>query len=141
MKGHDCFICEADIFVKDKSIFDKELNHSCYFGKMIKGYSDDWVFNLDKAGRIIRVCKCGKDVFNMVGISFFKKRDVGILAEAVHEIYADEKNGNYYWDEVVDKNLDKLDLTIHEVYDDQICEFDTIEELAKVDKGYKCYIS
>ncbi len=40
----DCFICEADLLVSDPSVFDKELNCSGYYGKMVKGYSADWVF-------------------------------------------------------------------------------------------------
>ena len=48
------FICEADLCVSDKTIFDKNLKHSCYSGKMVKGYSDDWVFDQDENGRITR---------------------------------------------------------------------------------------
>ena len=55
----DCFICEADLYVSDPSIFTAELNGSCYYGKMVKGHSDDWVFEQDETGRIIRVGKIG----------------------------------------------------------------------------------
>ena len=40
----DCFICEADLLISDSSIFMKNLDESCYFGKMVMGNSDDWVF-------------------------------------------------------------------------------------------------
>ena len=43
MKTNDCFICEADLFVSDPSIFSAKLDRSCYYGKMVKGYSDDWI--------------------------------------------------------------------------------------------------
>ena len=43
----DCFICEADLYISDLSIFDAELSRSCYYGKMVPGFSDDWVFDWD----------------------------------------------------------------------------------------------
>ena len=53
--GADFFICEADLYVVDVKIFDKKLEHSCYFGKMVPGFSDDWVFEQNSDGRITRV--------------------------------------------------------------------------------------
>ena len=43
LKG-DCFICEADLFVSDSTIFTSKLERSCYYGKFVGGHSDDWVF-------------------------------------------------------------------------------------------------
>ena len=45
----DCFICEADLYVADLDIFRKmgEQEYSCYFGKYVKNYSSDWVFEIE----------------------------------------------------------------------------------------------
>ena len=82
-----CFICEADLYVSDPALFDAELSHSCYFGKMVKGHSDDWVFDTDEAGRITRVGKVGDDRFNMVGISWFCRDDARLLGELINNAY------------------------------------------------------
>lgn len=124
----DCFICEADLVVSDLSIFDKKLDDSGYYGKMVSGFSDDWIFELQD-GFISRVGKGGTDTYNMVGISFFKKEDAVILAQEIQKSYAKEENANRYWDEIVDWNLDKLRLKIYPVSADQIIEIDTVEEL------------
>ncbi len=124
----DCFICEADLVVSDLSIFDKKLDDSGYYGKMVSGFSDDWIFELQD-GFISRVGKGGTDTYNMVGISFFKKEDAIILAQEIQKAYAKEENANRYWDEIVDWNLDKLRLKIYPVSADQIIEIDTVEEL------------
>ncbi len=124
----DCFICEADLVVSDLSIFDKKLDDSGYYGKMVSGFSDDWIFELQD-GFISRVGKGGTDTYNMVGISFFKKEDAVILAQEIQKAYAKEENANRYWDEIVDWNLDKLRLKIYPVSADQIIEIDTVEEL------------
>lgn len=130
----DCFICEADLLVSDASIFDKEPDCSGYYGKMVRGYSDDWVFELQD-GFISRVGKGGADTYNMVGISFFKKEDARILADEIVEAYGREENANLFWDEVVDQNLDRLRLKVFPVEEGQIVEIDTVEELTALDKN------
>lgn len=130
----DCFICESDLYVTDPSIFQKDLRNSCYYGRMEKGYSDDWVFEL-RDGLISRVGKGGEDTYNMVGIAYFKKEDACILREEIEKAYEKEENGNLFWDEVVDRNLDRLKLTIEEVQQGQIVEIDTVEELERINES------
>lgn len=128
----DCFICEADLLVADGSVFGKKLDGSGYYGKMVGGYSDDWVFEqLD--GLISRVGKGGTDTYNMVGISFFKQEDARILAEEIAKAYHTEGNADLFWDEVVDQNLDRLHLKVFPVEEGQIVEIDTVDELTALD--------
>lgn len=131
----DCFICESDLYVADSSIFRKDLKNSCYYGRMEKGYSDDWVFEL-RDGLISRVGKGGSDTYNMVGVSYFKKEDARILREEIERAYEKEENGNLFWDEVVDRNLNRLKLTIEEVQQGQIVEIDTVEEWERINEGF-----
>lgn len=132
----DCFICEADLYIPDKNVFNTELKNSCYYGKMVPGYSEDWVLEQDKSGRIVRIGKGGADVYNMVGVSYFRKNDAGLLAKAIREAY--EKSGyeNFFWDEIVNQNLDILNLNVHPVEPQHIVELDTVAELIKIDSQY-----
>ena len=125
----DCFICEADLCVKDADIFMGELPRSYYFGKMVAGHSDDWVFDTDETGRITRVGKGGDDRYNMVGVAYFKKKDARLLAQMIRDAYGREGYEALFWDDVVNTNLDVLDLTVHEIKAGQIVEIDTVEEL------------
>lgn len=128
----DCFICEADLLVADGSVFGKKLDGSGYYGKMVGGYSDDWVFE-QRDGLISRVGKGGTDTYNMVGISFFKQEDARILAEEIAKAYHTEGNADLFWDEVVDQNLDRLHLKVFPVEEGQIVEIDTVDELTALD--------
>lgn len=130
----DCFICESDLYVADPSIFQKDLTYSCYFGRMQEGYSEDWIFEMD-GQRISRIKKGGSDTYNMVGISYFKKADARILREEIEKAYEAEENGQLFWDEVVDRNLDKLVLTVEPVLKGQLVEIDTVEELRRVNES------
>lgn len=131
--NNDCFICEADLYVKNTALFSVELSHSCYFGKMVKGHSEDWVFDLNADGRIVRVGKIGDDCFNMVGVAWFVKDDANLLGKLIRNVYGTDGYQFLFWDDVVNENLDKLDLIVHEIPSDQIVEIDTVEELRTVD--------
>lgn len=130
----DCFICESDLYIADDSIFRKELPESCYYGRMVEGYSADWVFEQEN-GRITRVGKGGTNVYNMVGVAYLKKQDAMILRTAIEEAYGREECSRLFWDDVVNQNLDRLRLTVEPVQDGQLVEIDTVEELNKINES------
>jgi len=133
IKGN-CFICEADLYVADATIFQKDLQESCYYGRMQEGYSQDWVFEL-QGGRIVRVGKGGTDTYNMVGVAYFKQTEAGILKEMIEEAYVKEENSQLFWDDVVNQNLNKLQLVVEPVEAGQLVEIDTVEELKAIDES------
>ncbi len=136
-RGRDTFICESDIVLSDPLLFQTELESSCYFGKFVKGHSDDWVFDRDSAGRITRVGREGDDCYNMCGVSFFYAKEATIIADAVCERYNTEGYEELFWDDVVNENLDRLALYVHPVENDRIVEIDSIDELILIDPSYK----
>ena len=135
MGSADCFICEADLCVSDPSIFDGEMKHSCYYGKMVTGHSDDWVFDMEE-DRIVRVGKCGDDTYNMCGISFFKRLDAQIIADAIVEAYKYKDHAQLFWDEIVDREIRNIYLTIRPVTQEQVVEIDSLDELKTIDSSY-----
>ncbi len=132
-KGN-CFICESDLYVADDSIFRKELKNSCYYGRMQEGDSQDWVFELENE-RIVRVGKGGCNTYNMVGVAYFKQQEAQILKAEIEKAYPFEENRQLFWDDIVDRNLDKLYLTVEPVTDGQLVEIDTVEELLEIDES------
>lgn len=134
LKG-GCYICEADLYVSDTSILEAELNHSCYYGKMVKGHSDDWVFDQDENGIITRVGKYGDDCYNMTGIAYFTADDARILHHAIEEEYGKAGYETLFWDDVVNKHISEFNLMVHPVEHSQIVEIDTVDELKEVNAG------
>lgn len=130
----DCFICEADLFISDKNIFNIYEKYSGYFGKMVNAHSDDWVFDVGLDGYITRVGKVGDNQYNMVGLSYFTLNDAKILSQSIKDAYGKDGYENLFWDDVVNNNLDKLKLKIHPVSENQIVEIDTVEELEQINK-------
>ena len=134
LRQGDCFICEADLYAADEELFCGAPDHSCYYGKMVEGHSDDWVFDLNDEGYITRVGKVGDGRYNMTGVAFFKAADAALLADAIEETYGSEGYEELFWDDVVDRNLHKLRLRVHPVAHDSIVEIDTPQELEEVNK-------
>lgn len=131
------FICESDLVISDKDIFKKNLKGSCYYGKMVKGESDDWVFETNENGRITRVGKVGTDCYNMVGVAYFEQKDATILKEKIIDGYNSGKCNEWFWDDVVNANLDILNLHVEPVEEGQMIEIDTVEELERENAKYE----
>ena len=131
MAEANCFVCEADLFVSNAEVLCGEIPMSGYFGKMVNGFSNDWVFETDSKGLITRVGKGGTDCFNMVGISYFKQPDASKIAKAILEEVKRPENANLFWDEVVDRLVKQgmLNLMVHQVSTSDVVECDTIDEL------------
>ncbi len=135
LKTGNCFICEADLYVKSGEFLKVSGEKSGYFGRLVKGYSDDWVFDTDGEGRITRVGKCGTDRYNMMGFSYFNAADALTLADCIEDAY---KKGGYeelFWDDVVNANLNRLNLCVFPVENGVVTEIDTVEELDKINSA------
>ena len=133
----NCFVCEADLYIPDPAVLNGTHDKSCYYGKMVEGYSADWVFEQDDTGRIIRVGKGGTDCYNMCGISYFLKEDAKKIADAVVERYNHPGYEDLFWDDVVDSILDEVDLDVHPIVPGSIIEIDTVDELKEVEERFK----
>ena len=127
--SEDCFICEGDLYIYNKNIFNLFRKESGYFGKMVNGRTEDWVFDVSESGFITRIGKIGCNQYNMVGLSYFTKADSKFLSKVIKKAYLENGNKHLFWDEIVNNNLDKLKLKIHKVAFDEIVEIDTVEEL------------
>lgn len=140
VQGHDCFVCEADIVISGPEMFDQVLEYSCYFGVKVPGYSSDWLFDQDEAGRITRVGKGGTDKYNMCGVCYLKAEDMAVVRDAAVEAY--QHPGEFeqlYWDDIVNKVIRQIYMTVNPVRRDQIVEIDNVEELKEVDPDYMKY--
>lgn len=132
---NNCFICESDVYVKNPDVFLKELSVSCYYGKMVFGYTYDWIFETQN-NRITKIKKGGTDVYNMTGIAYLQKSDAKLLKRRIREIYDRPDSEQLFWDEVVDSLLEQIYMEICEVNADDLIEVDTVEELAAIDNSY-----
>ena len=139
MASSDCLVCESDLFLPKADVLVRDLSRSGFFGKMVAGFSDDWVFDTNSVGCITRVGKCGTNCFNMVGISYFRRADSTKIANAVVDAVKKPENAGLFWDEVVDQLVKggELNLVVYPVSPNEVIECDTIEDLRKLETTLK----
>ena len=131
----DCFMCDADLYVKNPEVFKRELSASCFYGKYVPGKTSEWVFKV-KDDRITHICVGGDDDYNLVGISYWKKEDALALRNSIEEAYGKPGHEELFWEEIADRFLDRLFVTVSPVREDDIIEIDTYEELLAMDPSY-----
>ncbi|MEG0875237.1 MAG: sugar phosphate nucleotidyltransferase [Clostridiales bacterium] len=132
----NCFICDADLYVEDSSIFLGEIPTSVFFAKKGRGLSEDWIFETENQ-RITKIKIAGKDNYLLVGISYWQQKDAEFLKNKIAVAYEKPGHENLFWEEIADKYLSQLKVYIHEIPQKTIVELDTVEELKSFDSFYK----
>ncbi|MCL1903598.1 MAG: sugar phosphate nucleotidyltransferase [Oscillospiraceae bacterium] len=131
----NCFICEADLYISDRNMLLTEFCKSCYLGKYVSGFSDEWVFITEEnTDRIIKLDRNGTDLYNMCGISFWLKDDIQVIMRALNQAYDKAGHEELYWDEIVDGVLRDINVSVSPVKPEQIIEIDTVAELKLINE-------
>lgn len=65
----------------------------------------------------------------MTGISYLKSYEAAQVSEAVEKMWGSPGYEGLYWDEVVDRSLDRIKLKVWPVEEGKITELDTPAEL------------
>lgn len=75
---------------------------------------------------------------NQNKLSAVLAKDARIVADAINEAYAHKgEYENLFWDDIVDRKLKEIDLTVHPINSDTIVEIDSVKELETIDPDYK----
>ena len=69
----------------------------------------------------------------MVGVAYLKVKEASVIADAVENTYGSDGYEDLFWDDVVDRNLNKLNLRVWPIKEGQIAEIDTVDELREME--------
>ena len=131
----DAYVLESDLVLYNPKRIRKYELHSNYMGKKVD-QTDDWCFDV-KDGVIQAVNVGGKDCYHMYGISFWKKEDAKKMQEDIPALYYSDGGKQKYWDEVSLRYFkDHYNIHVREVFEGDIIEIDTFNELKEIDSMY-----
>ena len=131
----NCYICEADIYLKNKNLIRKYQYKSNYCGIKCE-QTDDWCLQESK-GIITGVSVGGINGYRMLGISYWNTQDGKKLAECIKKAYKMPGGKERYWDSVpLTLFNDSFELSIRKCQFEDFEEIDTLAELKKVDSVY-----
>lgn len=134
-----CYICEADLLLKDKNLIRKYEYETCFLG-FYSEKSDDWCAKL-KHG-IIKTFKIGgKKVWQTCGISYWNLEEGNKLKASLEKTYNSPGGKECIWDMAAFGKYGKnnIKVGIRQVTSSSITEIDNYSELCKLDKSYLNY--
>lgn len=137
----ESFVVEADIYVKNPDVYHTSIEKS--------GYLATWMEEVPEWQLILqndRIVSCdqngGEQGYRLWGISMWNKEDGEKLSEEIRYEFEEKKNWETYWDLIaLDKSIDKYDLGVRQISDNELCEIDTVQELVEMDHSYANYLN
>ena len=131
----NAYVLESDLVLYNPKIIRKYEYTTNYTGIPVD-VTDDWCFETKK-GYITKVKVGGKNVEQMVGISYWTKEDGEKMEKDIEKVFSSPGGKERYWDEVALKECkENYNVWVREVEKVDIIEIDTYNELKQIDPVY-----
>ena len=133
-----CYICEADLLIKNPAIIKKYEFKTNYCGAKVKE-TDDWCFKKVN-GYASNYTRGGEDCYQAYGISYWNQQDSEKLKTDLVKVYNSRAGHEYLWEDVPLKVMKKnYKIEIRSIHKSDIAEIDNFNELISVDPSYATY--
>ncbi|MBQ7542789.1 MAG: NTP transferase domain-containing protein [Clostridia bacterium] len=134
LRSGSCLICDSDLFILDRTMFDAKLTENCYYTKYVAGPTSDWVFDTDETKHITCIKHGGHDQYQMIAIAYFTHKGANDLADAIEYEYGRPGYEDLLWDNVCGRHLQEIGVGVYEISGEQLEECDTQEELDALER-------
>lgn len=129
------FICCSDHYFS-KNVFLEPSNESYYAARFAKGETGEYCLLLDDNDYITDVTVGGRDAWYMAGHVFFNEAFSKKFREIMAQAYTQEDVRQGYWEDVYMSHIKDLPMQIRRYSEEDVFEFDTLDELRMFDKSY-----
>lgn len=129
------FICCSDHYFKN-NVFLEPVNESYYAARYAKGATVEYCLTCDDKDFITKVSIGGNDAWYMAGHVFFNDLFSVRFRDIMTKEYTKESVRNGYWEDVYINHIKELPMQIRRYSDEDIFEFDTLDELRLFDESY-----
>ena len=133
----NAYVFEADYLISNPSII-KKYQYATNFLGIKKLRTNDWCLSVKNG--IIKEQKVGgegDDIWQQVGISYWKKEDGKKLCQDIADVINAPGGKERYWDQVpLVYKRDHYSVEVRECFDEDLVEIDTFNELKAIDKTY-----
>lgn len=136
LKGRNMYILSSDNWMRTNMFHTYECG-SWYASSYMEGTTSEWVLSFNKKGRITDVQIGGQDAWVMYGPVFFSKDFSEKFLPILNTYYHMPGTEQFYWENVLIQHLDELEIDINRQPENQIYEFENLEELRKFDPRYQ----
>ena len=140
MKNKNMYICVSDVYIENNPYHLYEVE-PYYTGIFYEDCKNEWRYIVNSKNEIKKVEVGGVNDFCLVGSCFLTSKFIGELMPLVEDYYNKSFTDNYYWEDVLVQNLDKLPkIYLYKMEKDELYEFDTqkdIENFKKYNKEFQ----
>ena len=132
----DTFICSSDNYFPS-NVFIGSPSQSYYSALYASGDTSEYCMRTDDRDNIIDVSVGGSDSWYMVGHVYFSRDFSERFRNLLMREYERDEVRQGYWEDVYISNIDRLPpVRINRYGDEEIREFDTLDELRGFDPSY-----
>ena len=132
---NNTFICCSDHYFRN-NVFLELANESYYAARYAIGETGEYCLSFDDKDFITKVSIGGRDAWYMAGHVFFTEQFSAKFRDIMTKEYAKESVRNGYWEDVYISHIKELPMQIRRYSDEDIFEFDTLDELRVFDESY-----
>ncbi len=133
------YICCSDNYYPENPFHTYEYR-AFYCSIYLEGISYvERAFTFDEEGLIYDTNKPSNNQWIMYGHAYFDKTFTKNFIPILDNYYGKEGIENYYWETVYAENVDKLPMYIKQCQENEILEFDSMEELKIFDPDFITY--
>lgn len=136
LEGRNMYVLSSDNWMRDNMFHLYECG-AWYSSVYMDGETSEWVLSYNKKGRITDVQVGGTDAWVMYGPVFFSRGFSAEFLPLLEKYYRTPGTEQFYWEQVYLDHVDKLEMDINRQPDNQVYEFENLEELRKFDPRYQ----
>jgi len=134
-KLDNTYICSSDDYFVN-NVFEPFVYRSYYAAVYSPGKTDEYCLTTDRNGRIEKVSFGGTDAWYMLGHAYFSRSFSKRFVRILKAEYDSQETRSQLWENLYARYISDLSLYIRKYSDDDIKEFDSLEELRYFDKSY-----
>lgn len=137
LKGHNAYILSSDNWLRENMYHQYEPS-AWYSAVYMEGDTEEWAIESQKSGKIIDVKIGGSNTYCMYGPVYFSKKFSESFIPIIDAYYKMPGTDQMYWEDVYIRNIKILpDMYINKQVENQVYEFENLEELRLFDEKYK----
>lgn len=132
---HNTYICSADnYFVVNP--FEKEVDSAYYAAVFASGDTKEWCLTTDADDMIKEVTIGGSGQWYMLGHVFWSEDFSRSFLRILEKVYDEEETKGKLWEDIYREHIQELPMKIRRYPNDDIFEFDSLDELRLFDNQY-----
>lgn len=136
LEGRNMYVLSSDNWMRANMFHPYECG-AWYSAAYMDGETSEWVLSYNKKGRITGVQVGGTDAWVMYGPVFFSRGFSAGFLPLLEKYYHTPGTEQFYWEQVYLDHVEELEMDINRQPDNQVYEFENLEELRKFDPRYQ----